>query len=78
MTQLTAGNFDVVETDADHHVRMKTISEFFGLTQTKGSSMNWTYTGHVNKQRVLRQIDCFYNFVYYYGWRSPAWSRSLF
>ena len=45
-TLADAGNFDVVGVDANH-VRMKTVAQFFGLTGTEGSAMNWTYTGQV-------------------------------
>lgn len=41
-----AKRFDVVSVDSSH-VRMKTVKEFFGLTNSKNTRMNWTYTGQV-------------------------------
>lgn len=48
--------FDVKVLDDGHHVRMKTVREFFGFDNS-GSKMNWTYVGTVNiGQRTLLQF----------------------
>ena len=38
--------FDVLGTEG-HHVRMKTVAEFFGIKETAGTVTDWTYTGQV-------------------------------
>ncbi|XP_067938774.1 uncharacterized protein [Watersipora subatra] len=63
MTLTDSPSFDVLSTDMNH-ARMKTIAEFFGLFNSKGSNMTWTYTGPRMVRDVLANVFAAEKFGY--------------